>query len=287
MQRDSYSRIFQFPGINSRKAMNFFKILFYFIVFISGLCIGSFLNVVLFRKSPDSQKRQLSGRSFCPNCKKTLAWHELIPLLSFFILKKRCLKCKKPISWQYPFVEFFTGVLFVAVSKYAFDIYGLKASCLIIILLLCIIVSFFILLFVYDLKYLVLPNSFLYLSLFFVLFYKVFLFVLNNFDFKVMLGSLGAALIAGGFFAFLVFISNEQWMGIGDIFLGIIIGILSGWPNVLVSLFFAFVSGGVIGVLLVLSKQKAMKSRVPFGPFLLAGALFGMFFGDKIIRWYL
>ena len=267
--------------------MTFFVYLFYFVIFIIGLCMGSFLNVVLFRKSPNSQKRQLSGRSFCPNCKKILAWYELIPLLSFFILKKRCLKCKKPISWQYFFVEFFTGVLFVAVSKYAFDIYGLKASCLIIILLLCIIVSFFILLFVYDLKYLVLPNSFLYLSLFFVLFYKVFLFVLNNFDFKVMLGSLGAALIAGGFFAFLVFISNEQWMGIGDIFLGIIIGILSGWPNVLVSLFFAFVSGGVIGVLLVLSKQKAMKSRVPFGPFLLAGALFGMFFGDKIIRWYL
>src|SRR3989338_11686015 len=83
-----------------------------FIVFLFGLVVGSFLNSVIYRLGKGESA--LKGRSYCPQCKHPLSWQDLIPLLSFVLLKGKCRYCKAHISWQYPLVELATGILFVA-----------------------------------------------------------------------------------------------------------------------------------------------------------------------------
>ena len=85
-------------------------LIFYLLIFIFGLFIGSFLNCVIYRL--EQGESFLKGRSYCPNCKHQLAWYDLLPVLSFLFLRGRCRYCKKPISWQYPIVELFTGIVF-------------------------------------------------------------------------------------------------------------------------------------------------------------------------------
>ncbi|MCK4891837.1 MAG: prepilin peptidase, partial [Candidatus Pacebacteria bacterium] len=89
--------------------------LFFFIIFILGLAIGSFLNVIIFRL--ESGEKIINDRSKCMNCRHVLEWHDLIPVLSFVFLKGRCRYCGNKISWQYPFVEIATGILFIIVSS--------------------------------------------------------------------------------------------------------------------------------------------------------------------------
>jgi len=101
--------------------------LYYFILFLFGLSVGSFLNVVALRYQPSRKvfdPRGLSGRSSCPYCGGKLEWFELIPLLSFFIQKRKCRKCGHQLSFQYPIVELLSGIIFVAVPFYLHRFYG-------------------------------------------------------------------------------------------------------------------------------------------------------------------
>ena len=97
--------------------MCFSKPMIYLLIFVFGLIIGSFLNVIILRI--DDLKSVLSGRSHCPNCKKDLAWYDLIPVLSFLILRGRCRMCREKISLQYPLVEIATAGLFVLLFYWA------------------------------------------------------------------------------------------------------------------------------------------------------------------------
>jgi leader peptidase (prepilin peptidase)/N-methyltransferase len=102
-----------------------------------------------------------------------------------------------------------------------------------------------------------------------------------------ILSSVYGALALGGFLGALVFVSREKWMGAGDIGLGAILGALTGWPNVLVAGFSAFILGGLVGVVLMATKKKEMQSQVPFAPFLILGFYIALFWGDRILYWYL
>jgi leader peptidase (prepilin peptidase)/N-methyltransferase len=84
------------------------KLTFSFIAFIFGICVGSFLNCVIYRL--ETKQSFFRGRSFCPKCHHILRWYELIPILSFIFLKGKCRYCGKKISWQYPLVEISTGI---------------------------------------------------------------------------------------------------------------------------------------------------------------------------------
>ena len=120
--------------------MNFFYVLIYFYIFVFGLVVGSFLNCVIYRLArPNFSLKNLGGlggRSFCPNCKHILEWKDLIPILSFILLRGKCRYCQKPISFQYPIVEFLTGifsllffknlVLNFSISNLQFTIYNLQ-----------------------------------------------------------------------------------------------------------------------------------------------------------------
>ncbi|MBU2564297.1 prepilin peptidase [Patescibacteria group bacterium] len=252
----------------------------YILFFILGLIIGSFLNVVIFRLN----KKSLKGRSHCIFCKKKLHWHELIPLFSFFLLKGKCKKCKKKISIQYPLVEFFTGLIFVLISLKTFN---LDIFSILITFFWFIFASFLIVIFVYDLKHYLVADKVIYPAIFIALIYILFLFLFSNGLFPSLVFSyLVSGLIGGGFFLIIVLISKEKWMGMGDVKIGVFIGLILGIQLLLVALFLAFVIGAIISLILIFLNKKGLKSEIPFGPFLTGACLTSFLWGDFLLNWY-
>ncbi len=289
--------------------------------FIFGSIIGSFLNVVLDRI--DTKESFLKGRSYCPSCKKTLSWLELIPILSFFILKGRCFKCKSKIPIQYPLIESLTGFLFFLLTwrilrfGFIFNIFSnffLNFSLEKIFILINLIFWYYwlivlILISAYDIKnYLILSEVLLpaiIISALWRIIYGIFLIFNKNsfwgFNLTQFLGSYSylfktqsyfSSLVLGTIFApiiisLIAYFSKEKAMGWGDAILSLFLGIILGWPSVLIALILSFLIGGAFSFLLIIFKKKTLKSYVPFAPFLALGALLVIFFGDIIIKGYL
>lgn len=258
---------------------------FYLTIFIFGLAVGSFLNSIIYRLH--AGERFLLKRSYCPYCKHILGWQDLIPILSFLALKGRCRYCQKPISWQYPLVELSTGLLLVSILwKSDFhNIYLLQDSIQVCYLLL--ISCFLIVIFVYDLKHYIIPDKIIYPAIGVVFLYNILYsyFILHDSHFVV--NTLLAAILASVFFLAIVLVSRGKWMGIGDIKLAFLMGLFLGLPNILVALFLAFLIGAIIGIGLIILGKKTLKSEVPFGPFLVTGTFMALFWGERIVNWYL
>jgi prepilin signal peptidase PulO-like enzyme (type II secretory pathway) len=245
-----------------------------------GLIIGSFLNSIIYRlERSDSGQSFLKGRSFCPHCKHQLSWRDLIPIFSFLILNGKCLYCSKKISWQYPLVELATGLLFVSVYYFLRSDLQWRLDFLIFDF---IISSFLIIVFVYDLKYYIIPDKVIYPAIGVAL-----IFDFLKSDILGISGFLLSAFCAAAFFFLIVLISRGKGMGVGDIKLAFLMGLFLGWPNIVVALFSAIVLGAIIGIGLIISGKKTLKSEVPFGPFLVAGTFLALFWGEKIINFYL
>lgn len=257
------------------------------IFFILGLIIGSFLNVVAYRIR---MAETILGRSHCPNCKNKIRWYDNIPLLSFILLKFKCRDCGEKISWLYPSVELGTGIVFAAVAgKYfIFDdpsswfpfFYYLTA------------VSAMIVIFVYDLLYMEIPGLVLWMAVGFAVFCNLILdwngaslngSIFNNFTYS---GTF-AAFAAFMFFFLLSSLSREKWMGAGDAFLVILLGLVLGWPKILLGLFLAFAIGAIYGIIMIVLKRKKMESQVPFAPFLVIGTIIAMLYYNPVADWYL
>jgi len=243
---------------------------FYVVIFIFGLIVGSFLNCVIYRL--EEGKSFLKGRSFCPHCKHKLIWQDLIPIFSFLILRGKCRYCQKKISWQYPTIEIATGLLFLSIFIFHFSIFNLIIACFLIII------------FVYDLKHYIIPDKVIYPAIIIALIFN-FQFLIVN-EFPIFKFSILSALGAAAFFLLIVLISRGKWMGVGDIKLAFLMGLILGFPNILVALFLAFFIGAIIGIGLLIIGKKTLKSEVPFGPFLVVGTFLAMFFGENLINWY-
>ena len=263
---------------------NLFSNLVYFFVFLFGLGAGSFLNCLIYRF--ETGQSFLKGRSFCPYCHHLLSWQDLIPLLSFLILKGKCRYCQKKISWQYPLVEIATGILFVLILNYAFPNLLVTGYWL-------LVTSFLIIIFVYDLKHFIIPDKIVYPAIATVLVYNLISdFYLNHltikpFNHSLFFSGISAATLASASFLAIVLISRGKWMGVGDIKLAFFMGLFLGFPNIIAALFLAFLIGAIIGLGLVIAGRKTLKSEVPFGPFLVTGTFIALFWGDKIIDLYL
>jgi leader peptidase (prepilin peptidase)/N-methyltransferase len=246
-------------------------------VFLIGLLCGSFLNSVIYRMKEIMSV--FSHRSHCPHCKEDLKWYDLVPLFSFIALSGKCRKCNKKISWQYPIVELSTALLFVWIYLY----FGLSVMSI----SLMIISLFLIVIFVYDLYYEIIPDVIMIpaIGIWILVWIGMVLFdypMLSSFS-NLIIG----AIIAGALILFLVVATKGKGMGGADIKLAFLLGFIVGWPNVLVSLMMAFVLGAVVGIVLIIFKLKKMKSSIAFGPFLIAGFYFVLFYGEKVINWYL
>lgn len=301
-------------------------IIFQTFIFTLGLIIGSFLNAVIYRlenaqknaditqKNVEKKLSIITGRSICPKCEHILAWYDLIPLFSFIFLLGKCRYCRQKISIQYPLVELAVAFLFVAIFKFSildFEFvlnFEFRISDFLNIFYWFYIVSILIVIFVYDLKHYIIPDKIILpaivVSLIWILSIGNYLEIisprltslpagqagngLGNWKLEIIdINNLLAALGAAGFFFSLILISKGKWMGFGDVKLAFLMGLVLDFPAIILALFTAFMSGAIIGVGLILCKKKGLKSQIPFGPFLVGGTIFSLFFGEIIIRWYL
>lgn len=257
--------------------------MFNLFVFFFGLAIGSFLNCVIYRLHLKELSSFMRGRSFCPHCKHFLSWKDLIPVLSFFILRGKCRYCGKKISWQYPLVEIATALLFIL----TYNFLPVPWTSPWVHFYYWTVISFSVIIFVYDLKHYLIPDKIIYPAILIVSAFRIWdLFQISNFEFRIF-NPFISALAAAGFFLFIVLISRGRWMGVGDIKLAFFMGLFLGFPDILIALFLAFLIGAIIGIGLILAKKKTLKSEVPFGPFLVTGTFISLFWGEKIIQWYL
>jgi leader peptidase (prepilin peptidase)/N-methyltransferase len=245
-----------------------------FIVFILGCSIGSFLNVLIDRL-PVGQDI-VRGRSHCDHCKRTLFWYELLPVVSWIIQlgKSRC--CGKHLSIQYPIVELITGFVFI-------ELYVLFSATPLLFVAYCCISMAVIVLFGTDFKFELLPTPILVLWGI----GAILRFIALHVSAIELLYTYGIpSLCAGLFFFFLWFFSKGRAMGDGDIWLAVLIGLVIGYPGILVSLYIAFLTGAAVGVILILGKVKTLKSHIPFGPFLLFSMIAEKYVGHMIYNWW-
>ena len=279
------------------------ELFFYICIFIFGMIVGTFLNCVIYRLQTNENIGM--SRSHCVKCGHTLRWYDLIPLLSFLILRGKCRYCGKPISIQYPVVELATGFLFVLIFKMSIfaqdswilllaqDDQMLNIWSILDLFYLLIISCFLIVIFVYDLKHYIILDKVIYPAIGIALVYQIITQVClllswaGAFQIDSLFNTLFAAVLAAGFFFAIVAISKGKWMGAGDIKLGFLMGLILGYPQILTGLFLAFLFGAIIGTGLITLKKKTLKSEVPFGPFLVTGTFIAMFWGEQILNWYL
>lgn len=279
--------------------MEMFNFLIGIYTFIFGLCIGSFLNVCIYRL-PES-KSIIHPGSRCPKCNSGIRFYDNIPVLSYLWLKGRCRHCNAPISFRYPLIELLSGFFtFCVYLKYGLSIEGIVYFVFISSLL---VITFI------DIDHWIIPDIITLpgIAVFFTasLFLPSMLFddrLVNFFlsviglkpaplAYKIMQPVLG--LLAGGGSLYFVawayaLIKKTEGMGGGDIKLLAMIGVLLGWKGVIVTIFIGSAMGTLTGIIVMIYKRSMnMKLPIPFGPFLSIGAIVYIFFGPGLITWYI
>ena len=242
-------------------------------IFVLGMDIGSFLNVVALRTV--SGKRFYYGRSECMHCQSTINWFDNIPIFSFLILKGKCRSCNQSISLQYPLVEFLTGVVFMLLF-----IQNIDLQHQFIFLFLSAIL---ILISVIDILEKSIYQSHLYILFALVIVFRIFLEPIGS-----LIDLFYGPLTFGGFLAVLRWIGGKIYkkeaMGIGDVKLAVVLGFMLSLKLAVVALYTSFISASIVGVYLIASKRKSERI-IPFAPFLSLGAITAYFFGQNIIYW--
>ncbi len=260
----------------------------YIINGILGLTLGSYLNSWIWSRSrrdgtrdPRFGASQIGKRYFrrsqCVHCGQELTWQENIPLVSFIFLLGRCRTCHKKIPLDYFFVELAMSLGFLGLVYY-----HLHAPALIPIQLFRDLFFFALLIvvFVYDLKYYLILSGVVWGG-------AVIAFAVNYFFLGFSLYSLVLGMaVGGGFFMLQYIISRGRWIGGGDVRLGVMMGALLAWPNILAALFISYILGALVAVPLLLLKKKGLSSQIPFGTFLSVGTLVAMLWGSQIVLWY-
>lgn len=278
------------------------------LIFLIGLMLGSFVNALVWRlqqqldkngepkKLSQKQRKALSvlhGRSMCPYCKHQLAAKDLVPLLSWLLLKGRCRYCHKPINKEYPLVELITAILFVV--SYAFWPYELAGAEWVMFIGFLVTLVLLIAMSMYDYKTFILPSRLIYPSIF-VQLITLFTYSLLTLTLDRLGWAFLSALVYFGLF-YLIFMASyyakkqgyasKDWLGFGDVRLAFLLGLVVGTPA---AVFVALFLGSVIGLIIVspaiISKKATFTTQIPFGPYLIAGAYVALLFSDRLISWY-
>jgi leader peptidase (prepilin peptidase)/N-methyltransferase len=246
-----------------------------FYVFFLGCCIGSFLNVCIYRLPQDLSI--VSPRSFCPQCRTPVRGYDNIPLVSYLLLRGKCRSCGAKISWRYPLVEALTGGFAVALYlkfglTLGFFAFFVFAAALLVITFI-------------DLDHRIIPDVISLPGI--AVGFGLSFFLPAPAWTESLIG-----LLAGGGSLYLVAIGYEaltkrEGMGGGDVKLLAMIGAWLGWKAVLFTIFFASLTGTVVGGGAMLIQKQGRHYAIPFGPFLAFGALAYLFIGPQLIDWYL
>lgn len=240
------------------------------LVFLFGLCVGSFLNVVIARL-PEGRSI-LTPRSACPRCGAPIRWHDNVPLVSFAVLGGRCRGCGAAISWRYPAVEAVTGGLFLL----AFLRRGLTVDLAGALLLLGALVAITGI----DLDHQIIPDVITLPGIAVGLGFGL------ATGHPPWLASLIGAAVGGGLF-FLIIVASGGGMGGGDMKLGAMLGAFLGWRLLLAGVMVAVLTGGIVAIALLALRRRGRKDAIPFGPYLALGGAVALLWGEGIIEWYL
>ena len=239
-----------------------------------GLCIGSFLNVVIHRLPRGTSV--VTPPSRCPGCNYQLQWSDNVPVLSWVFLRGRCRKCRAPISIRYPIVEILTMLMFLL----HLWLFGWSALMIVRVAFATALIA----LFAIDLEHHLLPNA---ITLPGIVVGLIVSLVLPPGIVDSILGTLlgGGVLwvIGEAYYRY----SGQEGMGGGDVKMLAMIGAFLGWKLVLVTLVLSSIGGSLIGVLVIAIKRGGMKHALPYGTFLALGALAASLVGDRILAWYL
>ncbi len=243
--------------------------------------MGSFVSALTWRLR--QRKNFVTGRSQCVHCAHVLGPLDLVPVFSWLALRGRCRYCRQRIAWIYPVLELVTALVFV--GSYVYWPAGLSNSYQWVFFILWLMSAvLFMALAVYDLRWMMLPDKIVWPL---VLLALVAVAVRGSTEVDYVRDHLLGALIIWGFFMALIVVSRGRWIGGGDVKLAPAIGLWLGAAKTVVALLIAFYSATLVVVPLMLVRRISRKSKVPFGPFLIGGALVAMLFGERLINWYL
>jgi leader peptidase (prepilin peptidase)/N-methyltransferase len=240
------------------------------ILLVYGLVLGSFYNVIGLRVP--LKKSIVSPRSACSTCGHQLKAYELIPVLSYMLQNGKCRGCQSRISPIYPFFELLTGVLFATAPL----VIGWSGELVVALSL----ISMFIIIVVSDIHYMIIPDKIL------IWFAGIFLLERIFWPLSPWWDSLLGA-VTGFLLLLIVALVSKGGMGMGDVKLYALLGLVLGFKLVLLSFFFSTLFGAVIGGLALLFKVVKRKQPIPFGPFIAAGTLTAYYWGSELIDLYL
>jgi leader peptidase (prepilin peptidase) / N-methyltransferase len=242
-----------------------------------GLVVGSFLNVVIWRVP--RRESVVSPPSHCPGCETEIAPYDNVPVVSWLVLRGRCRHCGKRISARYPLVELASCGLWIAMALRFGASWELPAYLVLVSALLALALI--------DLDTFLLPNKIVYPLTVALVVLLALAAVLDDAgdDFvRALLGGLSAFAFFG-----IVHLISPRGMGFGDVKLSFSLGVALGWiswGSVFLGLFLGFLLGAVVGMALIATKVKSRRDHVPFGPFLAAGTVLAILFGQVLLDLY-
>jgi leader peptidase (prepilin peptidase)/N-methyltransferase len=242
--------------------------------FIVGMCIGSFLNVCIYRLP--MAKSIIHPGSMCPSCENPIHFYDNIPIISYLWLRGKCRFCSTPISIRYPLVEAMSGLLCLGV----FLKFGPTVQALIYFLFIATLLAITFI----DIDHRIIPNVISLPGI------PIFFLASLALPTLTYLDSLLGILVGGGTLYLVAFaysiLTHKEGMGMGDIKLLAMIGALIGWKGVFFTIFVSSAVGTVSGMVVMLVSRQGMKMKIPFGPFLAIGAITYIFFGPQLLAFY-
>lgn len=257
---------------------------YFLLVFFLGACVGSFVNVLIDRTI--AHRTWMTGRSVCDHCKRKLVWYDMIPIVSYLLLRGRSRCCHKPLTPKHVIVEVLFGTLFVWWLMIGFAFFRLASAPLSVIqpVFWLGIGTILMILAIADWVWGVILMRVLWVGVAWVVLYRLLLtwYGVYQLDDLIMMFGMGA--MAFLFIWFLRFITQGRGMGDGDPYLVFLTAILVGWPRGIVAVLSAFVIGAVVGMVLLSTGVRRRNETIPFGPFIVAGAFVALLWGEQILK---
>ena len=262
-----------------------------FLLIIYGLIVGSFLTAYTYRLPLGKSVKK--GRSICPNCKEKISWYDNIPLLSFLLLKGKCRRCGRKISVRYPVIELasvmgFVGIYYLLAACGSISPLSSNLICswqttlgVLSLPFLLLVFSIVLMIFIIDLEKRIIPDE---LSLFGLVLVFLSLLLFNPSSLYI---HLLAGFSAGVFLLLIHILTSGKGMGLGDVKLALFLGSLLGWPWTAVWLFGAFLTGAIVGSILILIKKISFGKQIAFGPFLILSLVITLIWGEILLKTYL
>ena len=243
--------------------------------FLIGTCIGSFLNVCIYRTPRNISV--ITPGSFCPVCHNNIPFYFNIPVLSYIFLRGYCSSCKNIISIRYPLIELLTGILYALIFVKS----GIGTE----MFYWCFFISTLIIVSFIDIDYRIIPDRISIPGIF--IFSTSCIFLPEMTFIKSLTGSVTGAAFLYSVAALYYLIKNKEGLGRGDIKLLAMIGAALGIKGVFFTIFCGSVLGAISGGIIMIYHKKDINFQIPFAPFLSTGALIYIFYGNQLINCYL